>query len=212
MSFNRKMQKPKPSLQTSQLLQELLQQHPENLIRMEVLINGLGNRAFGPVVLICALPEALPLPIAGISAVIGIPLLLLSIQLLLGFSKPWLPQWLGNRSIKRQNLEQAIHYILRFLRKFEYVIRPRWKFATTPPTQRVLGLLFLLLSVVIFLPIPFGNILPAIAIVIISLGLIEEDGVLVVVGIIAAILILVTMTSAIVAFFSWAFSALRAGS
>jgi hypothetical protein len=212
MLFNRAMQQPKPSLQTSQLLQEFLQQHPENLIRLKVLIDGLGNRAFGPALLVCALPEALPLPIAGISAIIGIPLLLLSIQLLLGFSKPWLPRWLADRPIKRQNLEQSVHYTLRFLRKFEHVIRPRWKFATTPPIQRLLGLLFLLLSVVIFLPIPFGNVLPAIAIVVISLGLIEEDGVLVVGGIVAAALILVIMTSAIVAFFSWAFSALRAGS
>jgi hypothetical protein len=70
-------------------------------------------------------------------------------------------------------------------------------------------LLFLVLGVVIFLPIPFGNMLPAIAIIMISLGLIEEDGVLVVVGIIAAVLILVAMTSAIGVFFSWALSALR---
>jgi hypothetical protein len=211
MLFDKAMQQPKPSLQTSQLLQEFLQQHPESLIRLEALINGLGNRAFGPALLVCALPEALPLPIAGVSAIIGIPLLLLSIQLLLGFSKPRLPRWLADRPVKRQTLEQAIHYTLRFLRKFEHIIRPRWKFATTPPVQRLLGLLFLLLSVVIFLPIPFGNVLPAIAIVVISLGLIEEDGMLVVTGIIAAVLILVTMTSAIVAFFSWAFSAIRSG-
>jgi hypothetical protein len=56
---------------------------------------------------------------------------------------------------------------------------------------------------VIVLPIPFGNILPAIAIVIISLGLIEADGVLVVVGTIAALIILGIMAGAIVALFSW---------
>jgi hypothetical protein len=203
------MQQTKPPLQTSRLLQDFLQQHPEKLIRLGVLLHGLGNSAFGAALLVCALPEALPLPIAGVSAIVGIPLMLLSIQLLLGFSKPWLPQWLANRLIKRKDLEQAIHYSLGFLRKFEHVIRPRWKSATTPPIQRLLGLLFLLLGIIIFLPIPFGNVLPAIAIVIISLGLIEGDGVLVVVGMIAAVVILVVMTSAIGIFFSWALSALK---
>ncbi|WP_404785790.1 exopolysaccharide biosynthesis protein [Altericista sp. CCNU0014] len=191
-------------LYASEMLQNLLQQHPGRTIRLGELVRSLGNRAFGPTLLICALPEALPIPIAGVSAVIGIPLIVFSAQLLLGFSSPWLPPWLANRTFKRKDLEKIIEQVLRYLKRFERVIRPRWQFATTPLVERFLGLLFLVLAIAITLPIPFGNMLPAIAIATISLGLIEADGVLVVVGAIAALVILVVMAGAIAALVSWA--------
>ncbi|MGG6264833.1 exopolysaccharide biosynthesis protein [Leptolyngbya sp. AN03gr2] len=190
-------------LHTSELLQNLLRQHSGETIRLGELIQSLGSRAFGPTLLICALPEALPLPIAGVSAIIGTPLLIFSVQLLLGYSSPRLPKWLSNRTFRRKDFEKAVREILRYLHRFEKVIRPRWQFATTSIVERWLGLLFVVLAVVIMLPIPFGNFLPAIAIVTISLGLIEADGVLVVVGSIAAVIILAIMAGAIVALFSW---------
>ncbi|MBD1843606.1 exopolysaccharide biosynthesis protein [Cyanobacteria bacterium FACHB-63] len=194
-----------PQLHTSEMLQNLLQQHDQETIRLGELIESLGSRAFGPTLLLCALPEALPLPIAGVSAIIGTPLVIFSIQLLCGFSSPRLPRWLANRGFKRKDFEKIVRQVLRYLQMFERFIRPRWHFATTPLVERSLGLLFLLLAFVIVLPIPFGNILPAIAIVAISLGLIEADGVLVVFGTIAALVILALMTGAIVVFFSSVF-------
>jgi len=190
-------------LHTSELLQNLLRQHSEETIRLGELIQSLGSRAFGPTLLICALPEALPLPIAGVSAIIGTPLFIFSVQLLLGYSSPRLPKWLSNKTFRRKDFEKAVRQILRYLHRFEKVIRPRWQFATTPIVERWLGLLFVVLAIVIMLPIPFGNFLPAIAIVTISLGLIEADGVLVVVGSIASVIILVIMAGAIAALFSW---------
>jgi hypothetical protein len=191
------------SLHTSEMLQNLLQQSSGETIRLGELMQSLGSRAFGPTLLICALPEALPLPIAGVSAIIGTPLVIFSAQLLLGYSSPWVPRWLANRTVKRTDFERITRQILRHLYRFERVIRPRWQFATSPLVERLLGLLFLVLAFVIVLPIPFGNMLPAIVIVVISLGLIEADGVLVIVGTIAALIILVIMASAIVALFSW---------
>lgn len=190
-------------LHTSELLQNVLQQQSGDTVRLGELIQSLGSRAFGPTLLICALPEALPLPIAGVSAIIGTPLFIFSLQLLLGYPSPRIPKWLSNRSLKRKDFEKIVRQILRYLHRFEKVIRPRWQFATTPIVERGLGALFLVLAIVIMLPIPFGNFLPAIAIVVMSLGLIEADGVLVVVGAIAALIILVIMAGAIIALFSW---------
>lgn len=198
-----------PQLHTSEMLQNLLRQHSGDTIRLGELIQSLGSRAFGPTILICALPEALPLPIAGVSAIIGAPLIVFSTQLLLGFSSPRIPKWLAKRSFKRKDLEKIVDRILRYLRRIERLIRPRWQFATTPLVERFLGLLFLILAIVIALPIPLGNMLPAIAIVLISLGLIEADGVLVVVGTIFALIVLAIMASAIAALFSWAIAFLR---
>jgi hypothetical protein len=194
------------NLHTSEMLQNVLQQRTGETIRLGELIQSLGSRAFGSTILICALPEALPLLIAGVSAIIDMPLVIFSAQLLLGFRTPWLPKWLADRRFKRRDFERIVRRILQYLHRFERVIRPRWKFATTPLVERLLGLLFLALAFVIVLPIPLGNMLPAIAIIVISLGLVEADGMLVVGGAIGANVILAIMTTAIMTFFSWAMS------
>lgn len=170
-------------MQTSKLLHNILQKHSGERIYLRDLVSEMGERSYAGLLMICALPEALPLPVAGVSAIIGIPLMVVSFQLLLGFRKPWLPSWIANRSLKRRDVEKIINKSLVILKKYESVIRPRWKFATHPTAQRLLGLLLLILAFIIALPIPFGNMLPAIIIIIISLGLIEQDGVVITLGV-----------------------------
>jgi len=184
-------------VQTSKLLRDLLKRETKDRIYLRDLVDSMGDRSFATALFICALPEALPLPVAGISAIIGIPLMIFSAQLLLGFSKPWLPDWIANRSFKRQDFEKLIKKILLTLEKFERVIRPRWKFVTKPLAQRILGLLLLILAIIIALPIPFGNMLPAIVILIIALGLIEQDGVVIMLGVLGACVIIATIAFAI---------------
>lgn len=194
---------------TSQLLRELLERHEGDEIRLKDLLQGIDDRAFGLTLLICALPEALPLPIAGVSAIIGIPLVLVSAQLAIGFRRPWLPSWIENRSFKRTHFEQVIRKMLRYLEKLEYLLKPRWRFFTQPPVERLIGLLLLLLAIVILLPIPFGNILPAIVIVVISLGMIEKDGLTIAIGAASGTAILALMTGAILLLLSTLMTATR---
>jgi hypothetical protein len=188
-------------LHTSKLLVNILQQHQEEKVTLKDVLRGMGDRAFGPALLICAIPEVLPLPIVGVSAILGIPLMLVSGQLFLGFKRVWLPKWIGNFSFERKFLEKAIFKALHYLKKLERIIKPRWQFMSSPIAKRLLGLLLLVLGVVIALPIPFGNFLPALAIVIISLGIIEKDGLVIAIGAISSILILTLMASAIAALF-----------
>jgi hypothetical protein len=184
-------------LQTSKILRDLLKQQKKERVYLRDLVDNMGDRAFASVLFIFALPEALPLPVAGVSAILGIPLMMFSAQLLLGFSKPWIPSWIANRSLKRKDFEKLIKKFLLTLEKFENVIRPRWKFVTKPLAQRILGLLLLILAIIIALPIPFGNMLPAIVIVIISLGLIEQDGLVIVLGALGACIILAIIAFAV---------------
>lgn len=168
-----------PQERISRLLQRFLEQHPGDEIRLRDLLDELGDRAFGPTLLICALPEALPLPIAGISALVAMPLMLVSGQLVLGFQRPWLPDQILDQSFKREHCEQVIGAAIPFLEKLEHFVEPRWSFLTTPEAERGVGAMVLVLSVIIALPIPFGNMLPAIVIVLICLGLIEKDGLII---------------------------------
>jgi len=189
-------------LQTSRLLLNILQEHQQERVALKEVLRGMGDRAFGPALLICAIPEALPLPVAGFSAIIGIPLMLISGQLFLGFKRVWLPRWIAKRSFKRKFLEQAIYKMLHYLKKIERLVRPRWYFMSSSLVNRFLGLLLLILGIVIALPIPFGNFLPALAVLIISLGIIEKDGLVIAIGVVTAIVVLIIMASAIAAFSS----------
>lgn len=180
----------------SQVLQRFLEQHPGDEIRLRDLLDELGDRAFGPTLIICALPEALPLPIAGISALIAIPLMLVSGQLIFGYHQPWLPDQILDQPLKREHCEQVINAAIPFLQKLECFVEPRWSVLTTPEAERAVGVMLLFLSFIIALPIPFGNMLPAIVIVLICLGLIEKDGLIIAIsailtGITPALLLLV---------------------
>jgi hypothetical protein len=189
------------NLHVSELLQQFLEQHQQERICLRDLLNALGDRAFGPTLLLCALPEALPLPVAGISAVIGIPLLLVSSQLTLGFRHPWLPGQVLERPIKRQHFEKLMHQAIRHVRKIERVLKPRWPFFTHPAFERCIGLLLMILSIIIALPIPFGNMVPAIAVVFICLGMIEKDGLVLALSALASCVILALAIAALLTFF-----------
>jgi hypothetical protein len=188
------------SLHISELLQHFLEEHQQDRVCLRDLLNELGDRAFGPTLLLCALPEALPLPIAGISAFIGIPLLLVSTQLTLGFRYPWLPRQVLERSLKRHHFEKLVRPAIRYLRKIERVLKPRWQFFTNPVFERCIGLLLMILAVVVALPIPFGNMVPAMAIVFICLGMIEKDGLVLAISSLAGCVILVLAIVAILTF------------
>lgn len=186
------------NLRTSKLLRELLEQHQGDQICLSDLLRQMNDRAFGFLLLICALPEILPLPPVGFSAIVGIPLMLVSAQLALGRDRPWLPDWIANRPFSRAQVEKQAQRIFRQLEKLEHLLKPRWPFFTQPIVERLIGLLVLVLALVIALPIPFGNFLPAIAIITISLGMIEKDGRAIAVGCLSAGVILLVMASAIV--------------
>jgi hypothetical protein len=71
-----------------------------------------------------------------------------------------------------------------------------------PIPERIVGAACLLLAVILFLPIPFGNIPPAFAIAAFSLGILERDGVATIIGWLAtvgSVLILAAISSAIIA-------------
>jgi hypothetical protein len=188
------------NLHISELLQRFLEQHQQDRICLRDLLNELGDRAFGPTLLLCALPEALPLPVAGVSAFIGIPLLLVSTQLTLGFRHPWLPRQILERPFKRKHFEKLTYHAIRYLRKIERVLKPRWQLFTHPAFERCIGLLLMILAVVISLPIPFGNMLPAMAIVFICLGMVEKDGLVLAISSLAGCVILALAIAAILTF------------
>lgn len=180
-SDDRRRGGPKPPHKTlSQILTEIEQDRARDVVAVDDLIARLGGRGRAGLILVFAFPNVLPAP-PGLSGVLGLPLLYLSVQMMLG-RMPWQPGFIGDRSMPRDRFAQLIERLGPWLAWAERLLRPRWSFLVSHGSERALGALCLLLAAVLALPIPFGNILPAFAICLIALGILERDGVWVAAG------------------------------
>ena len=164
----------------SAILLAIAQAQDRERISIGDLLSALRRRALGALLFIFAVPTALPMP-PGVSAVVGAPLLFLSAQLMLGI-KPWLPRIITDRSLSRVDFEKVVTAVSPWLARAEGIMRPRLTFMAHRPLVHLVGLVAFIMSIVLFLPIPLGNMLPSVAICIMSLGLLERDGVWVLIG------------------------------
>lgn len=149
-----------------------------------------------------AMPNVLPTP-PGTSAVLGAPLIFLAAQLTFG-RKPWLPALISRRSMSRVDFHVLIQRIAPWLERAERLLKPRASVLALPPMEYFVGLICLLLAVVLVLPIPLGNMLPALAISLMALGLLERDGVWIGAGLVTAVVALVVVSGVVFALFKTA--------
>jgi hypothetical protein len=167
---------------TSALLREYVATLDRPRVSLGDLRDALGDRGFGVLLFIFAVPNLIPVNIPLLSAVLGAPLVLLAAQLTYGRHKPWFPHWLTRQSVSRENFETVVARTLPYLERAERWLRPRLTALTSWTGERLIGLGLLLLTVVLALPIPFGNWLPAFAICIVGLAIVEKDGLAVLIG------------------------------
>ncbi len=146
------------------------------------VLGVMRDRAFGVLMILLAAPNLLPVAIPGISTILGTPLVILAVQMMIGCNRPWLPSWLTGRSLARRDFQMVVRRLVPPLRRVERLLQPRLALLVSPAVERAMGALCLVLAVVMVLPIPFGNSLPGLAIAVIALGLIERDGVAVLIG------------------------------
>ncbi len=165
-------------------------------IRLLTITEFLGSGTIGSLLIFFALPMVLPIPAPGISVLFGVPLILISAQLLFGRRSLWLPRWLANRTISRSNLEAYVRRALPTVRRFEKLVQPRFSNLTRGISLRAVGTMCLMLALIIALPIPLGHLIPGAAISVIGLGLIERDGFAVLAGFLIGGIAIVVVTFA----------------
>lgn len=169
-----------PPRKLTAVLEELANDTTRSRVSVGDLVQNLKFRAFGAMLLIFALPNALP-ALPGTSAILGLPLLYLTFQLMLGRAA-WLPGFISNRAMQREDMAKLIARMSPWLHRAERLLVPRLLWVTSPPAERVIGALCLILAIVLVLPIPLGNMLPALAISLMALGLLEKDGLWILLG------------------------------
>ena len=184
-----------PELALSDLLQSLADRTDSERVSIQDLLHALGDRALGALIFLFAFPNVLPLP-PGTSFILGAPLVFLVAQLMMA-RPPWLPHFIGKRAMARADFAQLVARIVPWLVRAEKLLRPRLQALTSGVMERVLGALCLLLATLVVLPIPFGNMLPALAISVIALGLLESDGIWVLIGLAVSAVAAVVVSSVV---------------
>lgn len=179
----------------SQILISLINEVKEmSEISMERLMEILGRRSFGIAIFILAIPNILFISvIPGLSVLFGIPMLLISIEMCLGLKTPWLPKRLLNKTIPSEKLISFITASLPYIQKSEKFLKPRFLFISSKSGERFVGLLFILLSITLMLPIPFSNMILGLLISITALGIVTKDGVAICFGLLLSIIFFIVI-------------------
>ena len=154
-------------------------------VTLSEILTLAGERIFGFLFVILALPSALPVPAPGYSIPFGIAIFFLAIQLIIGRDRPWLPAKIMNGSMSLNNVRGFVKKGNFWLRKIEALSKPRLSYVCTSIVGRVvIGIAIALMSVSMMIPIPGTNTLPAIGIFVTGFGLIEDDGLISLFGLI----------------------------
>ncbi len=169
---------------TSLIVGRLAAKAQHGRIDIGMIVDALYDRSFGVIIILFALPNAI-FPVAW---VLGTPILLFTIQMALGRQEPWLPNFMRRQSLNQEIFARIIRYVVYYLTKIEAWLKPRWNFLTTNAMERVIGVYMSLLTIVLLAPVPFGNALPAFGLGIMAAGLLQKDGLAIVVGAVIGLL------------------------
>jgi hypothetical protein len=175
------------------VLQRLHDEAPTDHFTLGWLMGSLHKRSFGIVMLLLALVAIAP----GVSIVAGLLLMIPAFQMIAGRPAPIFPRRIAARPLPTRRLAALVQRAVPVLRFLEKVVHPRWP---TPfeVTKRVVGILVVILSsTLVFVPIPLSNVIPALVIAMISLAYLEEDGLLLSIALLDAVIVLVVVFVAV---------------
>ena len=166
----------------SQVMRELAARERGD-VTVRCIRNALADRSFGTFLVFTCVINMLPFP-PGSTVVLGVPIVLVALQMVAGRQTVWLPDFFLRRSMSHQRFGRMTRRVIPLLERLETLIRPRrWPFSNHRTAERAIGICALVLGIAVILPVPFGNWLPAFACAICGLALSERDGVWLWIGI-----------------------------
>lgn len=175
------------SIKATELLQDVVNKTSEDKIKIKDLIDAMEFAGFGLVLMIFSFGIIVPLP-PPFPSIISIPLVVFSSQMMIGNHAPRLPQFLSKTSVKRTTLMMLAQKSAPYINKVERLLLPRMFFMFNPIVERFVGMMILIFSLWVLLPIPLSNFIPGLGILIISFGLLSKDGLVVIAGMIVGVI------------------------
>ena len=149
--------------------------------RLGDIIDRLDERAYGFLILLLALPCCLPF-VYLLPQIVALPMLALAAQLAAGRAHPWLPKALHDRPFSIPAFEKVLARASKYVGIVERIATPRLRPVTSRRGAQIVGALMIVPTASILIPLPSTNTIPGIGVAIAALGLIERDGVLVIMG------------------------------
>ena len=201
MTYYRRTSAPKPKppgaarafIHTSVALQRLHDEAPKDHFTLGWLMTRLRNRSFGMIMLLLALAAITP----GVSILAGLLLMVPAFQMIAGYSAPRFPRRIADRPLPTRHLAVVVQRAVPVLKYLETLIHPRWPIPLDA-TKRIVGTIVVILSAtLVFSPIPLSNVVPALLIALISLAYLEEDGLLLSIALLAALIVLTIALAAV---------------
>ena len=167
------------------------------------LTDVFAEKAFAVTILFLMFIPALPLPTGGITHVFEVITVIVAAEMVIGFRRLWIPDRLRRRDLGSSVTQKAIPFMVRRIRWFERLSRPRWaRLVNSRLFERLTGLVFIGLAVAAAVAPPFSGLdtLPALGAVVVALGLILADIIVVGLGLLigtGGVVLIVTVGAAL---------------
>jgi hypothetical protein len=155
----------------------------DKALTLAELKQALKGRGSAILLILLALPFCF-IAIPGLSMPFGVAICLIGACLAIG-CEPWLPHFIMHRRLSTARSAQLLTGAIKVTRQLEKFVRPRLAFLHAGPGMlRLIGLGIVIasLGLMLPLPIPFSNSIPAWAVVLLAIGMMEKDGLCVLLG------------------------------
>lgn len=163
-------------------LERVLAGPRDSVLTVHEFLEGLGERSYAFMILALVVPCCIPTGIPLLSTVMGVPMIVLLVEEFGGARVALLPQFLESRGLPRGQLQDMLARIRRYIVWLEERIHPRHEWWVTGLRRRFLLTAWTIEIVILALPIPFDNLIPAWAILFFCLALLEDDGAMAMLG------------------------------
>jgi hypothetical protein len=174
---------------------QLAAQGDGKVVSIGDVVDRLGRRSFGPVLLLAALPTLTPIStIPGVAVGGAIIIQVTAVQMALGYERLRLPAWFTRRTINKATICRASRWLRPAAAWIDRLIQPRLTRLVEPPFLILISVACLLLSAVMF-PlqlVPFTSGIPSFPVALFGLAMIARDGVLAIAGSIGTAIVLAT--------------------
>jgi hypothetical protein len=174
-----------PDVRLSEALAATARAVQGHAVTLRELLGYVGEQGLLVFSAILAMPFLIPVSLPFMSTALGLPMLLIGVAIILG-RLPWLPDRVLNHALPSNTVQQVLGRAQRAAERFEHLVKPRMLALTdSAAVNSVHGVTLVVVVLLLMAPlpfVPFANTLPAIAIILLCLGMAERDGLLLMIG------------------------------
>lgn len=170
------------STPVSQILRNFIDAHKEKGASIGEMVHFFGDRGFGFLLMVFALICIIPLPIPGIHMFLAIPLFYLSLQQFAGRHEVWFPEKVMKYVIPALALTDVGSKTVPWIKRIEAFSKPRLTYLAEGWWFRFFGGVAFYITAFLSIPAPLTNLVPAVGLVFMAIGVLVKDGLAIIIG------------------------------